>query len=54
MSKSVRFYYFYGDICYIEDNKVYYICQDGVIRLSSCSASEVDRYFEFIEEVFNY
>lgn len=27
--------------------------ENGVICLSSCSACEVDRSFEFIEEVFN-
>jgi len=53
MSKSVKFYYFYGDIYFVENTEVHYIGQDGVIRLSSCSACEVDRSFEFIEEVFN-
>jgi len=53
VSKSVKFYYFYGDIYFVENTEVYYMWKDGVIRSSSCSPDVVDEYSEFIEEVFN-
>jgi len=55
MSKSVKFYYCFGAIFFIENNEVYYICKDGVIRSSCYSPNGVERFiwFEFIEEVFN-
>lgn len=45
-----------GSIYFIENNKVYFFLEDGVVYLSSFSPDEVEQlsYFEFIEEVFNY
>jgi len=57
VSKSVKFYYcdFGSSIFFIENNKVYFIWQDGIVRLSHFPLWKVERtsYFEFIEEVFN-
>jgi len=55
MSKSVKFYYCFGSIFFIENNEVYCLFKDGVVRFSILSIDEVDNSsrFEFIEEVFN-
>jgi len=56
VSKSVKFYYHYSCIYFIEDNKVCFICEeDDVVHFSSFLPWEVEQFpeFEFIEEVFN-